>query len=109
MSNETCDDMESENFFSNNSISNSMGSFICETTFIKDGGKITLKCRINRAHRYIWLLLTEESNDIYFKMIKKITLVAALFASIAMNAQIWEEGFKRGDFNHFDFETITGW
>lgn len=42
-------------------------------------------------------------------MIKKITLVAALFATIAMNAQIWEEGFEGGDFNDFDFETINGW
>ena len=42
-------------------------------------------------------------------MIKKITLVAALFATVAMNAQIWEEGFEGGDYNDFDINPIGSW
>jgi len=42
-------------------------------------------------------------------MIKKITLVAALFATVAMSAQIWEEGFEGGDYNDFDINPIGSW
>ena len=33
-------------------------------------------------------------------MMKKITLIAALFAVFSMNAQIWEDGFE----SYFDFD-----